>query len=41
MPENIASAVRIGKIVDFSGTGAAPLESYGAEEISRMRQGSK
>lgn len=38
-PERIANAVRIGKTVDFSGNGAAPLESYGAEEISRVRQG--
>lgn len=38
-PERIASAVRIGKTVDFSGSGAAPLENYGAEEISRVRQG--
>lgn len=37
-PERIASAVRIGKIIDFSAAGAAPLESYGAQEISRVRQ---
>jgi hypothetical protein len=38
-PERIASAARIGKIVDFSGTGAIPLGNYGAEEVSRVRKG--
>lgn len=40
-PERIASASRVGKIIDFSGTGAVPLESYGSEEISRVRDGLK
>lgn len=38
-PERVASATRIGKIVDFSGAGAGPLDTYGANEISRVRHG--
>lgn len=37
-PERIADAVRVGKVIDFSGTGAAPpLEHYGAAGIARVR----
>lgn len=38
-PERVAKATRVGKIIDFSGTGAAPLGSYGTHEISRVRHG--
>lgn len=40
-PERIASTSRVGKIIDFSAAGAAPLDSYGSEEIARVRQGLK
>jgi hypothetical protein len=40
-PERIASASRIGETVDFSGTGTTPLESYGSDEILRVRKGLK
>lgn len=38
-PERVATATRVGKIIDFSAAGAAPLETYGANEISRVRHG--
>lgn len=38
-PERIASAFRVGTIIDFSGTGAIPLDSYGSEEVARVRKG--
>lgn len=37
-PERVASARRIGKIVDFSAGDAAPLDGVGAEEIARVRE---
>lgn len=40
-PERAADASRVGKIIDFSMAGAAPLDSYGTDEISRVRQGLK
>jgi len=38
-PERVASAVRVGTIIDFSGARAGPLDTYGANEISRVRHG--
>ncbi|MET0587308.1 MAG: DUF2889 domain-containing protein [Novosphingobium sp.] len=38
-PERIASASRVGTIIDFSAAGKVPLNSYGSAEISRVQQG--
>lgn len=38
-PGRVASAARVGRIIDFSRARAGPLETYGANEISRVRHG--
>jgi len=38
-PERVGNATRVGKTIDFSALGAGPLETYGTDEISRVRHG--